>query len=84
MVDETFCSGCEFCPDICPFDCLEIIRDATAPLSKSIVTLVKPKDCVACRLCEDVCQKEAITVRFPDGTRFVGAGRGDGDDTAAA
>jgi NAD-dependent dihydropyrimidine dehydrogenase PreA subunit len=75
VVDEVFCSGCDFCSDVCPFDCLEIVKDVTSPLSNSVVKMVDPKACVACRLCEDVCQKEAINVLNPDGTSFVPEGR---------
>ena len=65
VVDEIFCSGCDFCTDICPFDCLEIVKDRTQPLSNSVVKMVNEGNCVACRLCEDVCQKEAIAVVHP-------------------
>ena len=81
IIDEVFCSGCEFCPDICPFDCLEIVRSPTDPLSKSVVKMVNEKDCVACRLCEDVCQKDAITVQYRDGRPFLPQGRADYDGT---
>ena len=77
VVDEVFCSGCDFCPDLCPFDCLEIIRDVTSPLSTSVVKMVAPENCTACRLCEDICQKDAIIVRNPDGTDFTNNGRSD-------
>ena len=77
VVDEIFCSGCDFCTDICPFDCLEIVKDVTSPLSNSVVKMVNEKNCVACRLCEDVCQKEAISVKYPDGTPFKPQGRPD-------
>ena len=60
VVDEIFCSGCDFCTDICPFDCLEIVKDHTRPLSNSVVKMVNEENCVACRLCEDVCQKELL------------------------
>jgi Na+-translocating ferredoxin:NAD+ oxidoreductase subunit B len=79
VIDEIFCSGCDFCTDICPFDCLEIVKDTTRPLSNSVVKMVNEENCVACRLCEDVCQKEAIFVVYPDGTPFAPEGRPDND-----
>ena len=60
VVDEVYCSGCDYCSDICPFDCLALERDAETPQATSIVRLVDAKACVACRLCEEVCQKNAI------------------------
>ncbi len=83
VVDEVFCSGCDFCPDICPFDCLEIIKDPDKPLAGAVVKMVNEKNCVACRLCEDVCQKDAIFVVFPDGSPFRGQGRPDNERPAA-
>lgn len=77
VVDEVFCSGCDFCSDICPFDCLEIVRERGTPQSMSVVTMVNAKACVGCRLCEDVCQKNAIIVLNPDGTLFLPEGRPD-------
>ena len=71
VVTETLCSGCDYCADVCPFDCLEVPRLPGVPQAVATVSLVAPQACIACRLCEDVCQKDAITVRFPDGTPFV-------------
>ena len=84
VIDEIFCSGCDYCTDICPFDCLEIVKEHDRPLANSVVKMVNESNCVACRLCEDVCQKDAITVVYPDGTRFVGAGRPDHDESQQA
>jgi len=77
VVDEIFCSGCDFCTDICPFDCLEIVKEHDQPLANSVVKMVNESNCVACRLCEDVCQKEAISVVYPDGRPFDPEGRPD-------
>ncbi len=73
MVDEDNCTGCEWCADACPFDCLEMVPlpgeegKPTSQMSK-IARNVHPKDCVGCKLCEEVCvQKNAITIRWPDG-----------------
>jgi Pyruvate/2-oxoacid:ferredoxin oxidoreductase delta subunit len=66
-VDETYCSGCEFCVSICPFDCIEMLRDESSETTFPVARVERPKDCVGCRLCVSVCQKESIIVRWPDG-----------------
>ena len=82
VVDETFCSGCDYCSDICPFDCLEVIKAPTQPSATAVVKMVNPRACVACRLCEDVCQKNAIRVAFLDGRPFLPVGKAAGDNAA--
>ena len=62
MVDPDSCTGCNFCVDICPFDCLALTGDEFNGLAE----LVDPKSCVGCRLCEGVCAKGAIVVVTPD------------------
>ncbi|HEX9638915.1 MAG TPA: 4Fe-4S binding protein [Acidobacteriota bacterium] len=55
------CSGCEFCIDICPFDCISLVPypDET---SYDRVAVVDEKECVSCKLCEQICIKEAIVI----------------------
>ena len=76
VVAEENCTGCEWCVDVCPFDCLEMVPVTGEPSLANlqsqmgkIAVDVRPKDCVGCKLCEEVCvQKEAITVVWPDGS----------------
>ncbi len=67
-VIEELCSGCTNCADVCPFGCMEMVPsefDNHFLVAKN----VKPKDCVACRLCVEVCgDKMAIRIFWPDGT----------------
>jgi ferredoxin len=61
IVDD--CTGCEFCVDICPFDCIHMIEDPTRTGAVHYkVAEVVADECVACRLCEIVCDKDAIIV----------------------
>lgn len=62
VVNVELCSGCEFCVSICPFDCLELVGGG--PM-EGVAHLARPKDCVACRQCEEVCGKNAIVVVTP-------------------
>lgn len=53
------CTGCTFCVDICPEDCIsmENNEDDFFPIA-----VVDEKKCVSCKLCETVCIKDAIVV----------------------
>jgi Na+-translocating ferredoxin:NAD+ oxidoreductase RNF subunit RnfB len=59
-VVEDECTGCEFCIDICPFDCITLSPSSEGGFF-SIAT-VNEKKCVGCKLCETVCAKDAIYV----------------------
>lgn len=63
IVLEDNCTGCTYCVDICPFDCLAISDNAGS--FHGVAELVDPKSCVGCFLCEDVCLKRAIIVLAP-------------------
>jgi NAD-dependent dihydropyrimidine dehydrogenase PreA subunit len=66
VVNEDLCTACELCVDACPFGCLEMVEDEGHFFKVALDA--RPRDCVGCKLCEDVCvQKGAITVIWPDG-----------------
>jgi len=65
VVDVDNCTGCEYCVDICPFDCITLVPHPAEPDSHYKVARVDPKPCVSCRLCEIVCDKDAIWVPSP-------------------
>ena len=58
------CNGCEYCVNICPFNCLTIQSDSKANGTIGICS-VDPKNCVGCGFCEQVCHKEAIQILWP-------------------
>lgn len=66
-VHDHLCTGCEFCVDVCPFEALEM-RDLNGEVSPvplpqtSQIAFVIEKNCVSCKLCEQVCIKDAIVV----------------------
>jgi Pyruvate/2-oxoacid:ferredoxin oxidoreductase delta subunit len=57
-IDDKKCSSCRMCSVFCP----------TGAISKfdgkdgSIGVINRPADCVQCRLCEDICFKDALTL----------------------
>ncbi|WP_096895827.1 4Fe-4S binding protein [Candidatus Scalindua japonica] len=62
VVDQEFCSGCEACVTICPFNCLEI-NSAIMPFEiNGSAALMNPADCVSCGECERICIKNAIVL----------------------
>ncbi|MFC1741652.1 ferredoxin family protein [Nanoarchaeota archaeon] len=56
IVDESKCTGCGTCVEICPVQVFEL--DEGSKKSKP----VKEKDCIGCRACEVQCPASAIKV----------------------
>ncbi|KAA3608067.1 MAG: 4Fe-4S dicluster domain-containing protein [Planctomycetota bacterium] len=62
-VIEELCTGCEYCVDVCPFDCIELVaRNGEGGHMSDMLAVVDQKSCVSCKLCEQVCMKNAIVV----------------------
>ena len=63
QVLEDLCTGCEYCVDVCPFDCIELVpRNGEGGHMSDMLAVVDHKACVSCKLCEQVCMKNAIVV----------------------
>lgn len=63
VIDE-LCTGCSFCVDVCPTDCIELIPEENGiPGSPvHIVARVDERKCISCKICEHVCIKDAIII----------------------
>lgn len=55
-LDQACCTGCGICVDVCPEDILRLNKED----KKS--SIVYPKDCVACLMCEFFCPVSCIEV----------------------
>ena len=60
-IDETCCKGCGLCVDQCPKKVFTIgkKRNARGYLVPEVARL---EECVACRLCEQICPDMSLTV----------------------
>jgi len=61
LLDETRCTGCGDCVEVCPARCLEM--DGPLPW------LPRPLDCISCSLCVVVCPADALCLAPPAGIR---------------
>ncbi|MCC7106689.1 MAG: 4Fe-4S binding protein [Chloroflexi bacterium] len=65
VIQEEICSGCKYCVEICPFECLSLDGVEGMPWV-SVAVLSDAKSCVSCYLCESACDKGAIVLRPPE------------------
>jgi Na+-translocating ferredoxin:NAD+ oxidoreductase subunit B len=73
VVQEEICSGCRYCVDICPFECLSMVDEDKPWIA--VASLTNPKACVSCYLCEAACDKGAIVLRPPENVAPAAAAR---------
>ncbi|MCL4393832.1 MAG: FAD-dependent oxidoreductase [Chloroflexi bacterium] len=78
IFDGTKCILCNGCVDVCPYDCLKLVRvselednvSQAAPAGARSAMLFNPDHCVRCALCAQRCPTGAITM---EDFRFVEA-----------
>lgn len=52
VLDETLCTGCGLCPEVCPTVCLSMGRYQP--------WLARPADCISCGVCVAICPVGAL------------------------
>lgn len=57
VLDETRCTGCGDCIEVCPTQCLD--------LAGRLPRLARPLDCVSCAVCVMVCPVDALKMASP-------------------
>jgi 2-oxoglutarate ferredoxin oxidoreductase subunit delta len=58
-IERSWCKGCGICVAFCPKQVLELDLEAK-------VTVVRPEDCICCKMCEFRCPDLAIYVMCGD------------------
>jgi formate hydrogenlyase subunit 6/NADH:ubiquinone oxidoreductase subunit I len=52
-------SSCQWCVSVCPVDCLE--------MTGFLPWLPRPRDCISCSACEQICPRDAILMKNIEG-----------------
>jgi formate hydrogenlyase subunit 6/NADH:ubiquinone oxidoreductase subunit I len=52
VLDETLCTGCRLCPEVCPTACLT--------MGPHHPWLLRAADCVSCEICVQICPAAAL------------------------
>jgi len=60
LIDETKCTGCGQCGEICPFGLPQ-------PLNKGKFQITEPNRCIECSACQRNCVEHAIIMREQKG-----------------
>jgi heterodisulfide reductase subunit A len=57
VVDETKCSGCRMCENVCEYKAIEMVEDESGKLHSHVI----PEVCKGCGVCVATCPSGAIT-----------------------
>lgn len=66
FIDIKSCNGCNDCATFCPTNALESIKDG-------LEILHRPSECIACEICVEVCEPDAMFTHGATLKEFVGS-----------
>ena|SRR5208283_685797 len=59
VIDQSGCTGCEVCLEVCPVDCMYVVAGPEYDVHKKLVE-IDLDACIGCKLCVKYCPWETI------------------------
>jgi H+/Na+-translocating ferredoxin:NAD+ oxidoreductase subunit B len=59
VIDQSGCTGCEVCLEVCPVDCMYVVAGPEYDVHKKLVE-IDLDVCIGCKLCVKYCPWETI------------------------
>ncbi len=65
VIDQSGCTGCEVCLEVCPVDCMYVVAGPDYDVYKKLVE-IDLDACIGCKLCVKYCPWETIEMISSD------------------
>ena len=65
VIDQSGCTGCEVCLEVCPVDCMYVVAGPEYDVHKKLVE-IDLDACIGCKLCVKYCPWETIEMISSD------------------